>query len=154
MTVSVSTKTRYALRMLIDIAAYQDSGKVKIKDISSRQGISVKYLEQIVTALSKGGIVKGERGPQGGYTLTRPASDITVAEVVELLDGGVSPVSCIKENGVECDMKDRCSTLDMWIRISKAVMDIMKETTIQNLVDDAVSKRIIRLDSQLPEYYI
>lgn len=152
--VSVSTKTRYALCMLIDIAAYQDSGNVKIKDISSRQDISVKYLEQIVTALSKAGIVKGERGPQGGYTLTRSASEITVAEVVILLDGGVSPASYVKDGGVEHDVKDRCSTLDMWVRIDKAVMDIMNETTIQDLVDDAVSKGVIKLDCQLPEYYI
>lgn len=151
---SVSTKTRYALRMLIDIAAYQDSGKVKIKEVSSRQDISVKYLEQIVTTLSKAGIVKGERGPQGGYVLTRPASEITVAEIVTLLDGGISPVSCIKDDCVECDRKDRCSTLDMWMKINKAVMDIMKDTTIQDLVDDAISKGIIKFDNQLPEYYI
>ena len=81
-SVIVSTKSRYALRMLVDIAAFQDAGKVKIKDISSRQDISVKYLEQIISVLSKSDIVKGERGPQGGYVLTRPASKITVAEVV------------------------------------------------------------------------
>ncbi len=154
MVVNVSTKTRYALRMLVDIAAFQDSGKVKIKDISVRQDISIKYLEQIVAILSKADIVRGERGPQGGYTLTRPASEITVAQVVMEVEGGVAPVPCIKGSNVECDRKDRCTTLDMWLRIEKAITDIMNETTIQDLLDDANSKGIIRIQDSMPEYII
>ncbi len=154
MGVNVSTKTRYALRMLVDIAAFQDSGKVKIKDISERQGISIKYLEQIVATLSKADIVRGERGPQGGYKLTRPASEITVAQVVMEVEGGIAPVPCIKGDSVECDRKDRCTTLDMWLRIEKAVMDIMSQTTIQDLLDDANSKGIIMIQDSMPEYII
>ncbi len=153
-SVIVSTKSRYALRMLVDIAAFQDAGKVKIKDISSRQDISVKYLEQIISVLSKSDIVKGERGPQGGYVLTRPASKITVAEVVTQIEGSISPAPCIKEDGVDCERKDRCTTLDMWMRIWKAVMDIMESTTIQDLLDDANSKGIIRIQDIEPEYII
>lgn len=154
MSVNISTRTRYALRMLVDIAAYQEQGKVKIRDISARQDISIKYLEQIVTLLSKADIVRGERGPQGGYLLTRPANTITVAEVVRTMEGGLSPVPCIKEGTVDCPRKDRCTTLDMWIRIEKAVMGIMNETTIQDLLDDANSKGIIRIQDSMPEYVI
>lgn len=154
MFVNVSTKTRYALRMLVDIAAFQESGKVKIKDVSARQDISIKYLEQIVTTLSKADIVKGERGPQGGYVLSRPASEITVAEVVMSIEGTMAPVPCIKDGSVDCQRKDRCTTLDMWLRIEKAVMDIMNETTIQDLLNDANSKGIIRIQDSMPEYVI
>ena len=151
---NVSTRTRYALRMLVDIAAFQDSGKVKIRDISVRQDISVKYLEQIVTLLSKADIVRGERGPQGGYVLTRPASEITVAEVVCEIEGTVAPVPCIKDGQVECERKDRCTTVDMWMRIEKAVMDIMSQTTIQDLLDDANAKGIIRIQDCPADYVI
>lgn len=145
----VSTKTRYAIRMLADISVYQDSGKVKIKDISSRQDISTKYLEQIVTILSKNGIVKGERGPQGGYRLTRPASDITVAEIVKLMEGDLLPGS--DSNG---DEKDRWTELGMWADIDRAVTEIMSRTTIQDVLDDAVSRGIMKIYSRMPEYYI
>lgn len=151
---NVSTKTRYALRMLVDIAAFQDTGKVKIKDICQRQDISQKYLEQIVGVLTKVDLVRGERGPQGGYILTRPASQITVAEVVTLLEGGVAPVPCIKGDTVDCDRKDSCTTLDMWKKIEAAVYQIMSETTIQDLLDDANSKGIIRIQDSMPEYII
>lgn len=147
----VSTKTRYAIRMLADISVYQDSGKVKIKDISSRQDISTKYLEQIVTILSKNGIVKGERGPQGGYRLTRPASDITVAEIVRLIEGDLLPGS--DSNGDEKG-RDRWSELGMWADIDRAVTEIMSRTTIQDVLDDAASKGIMRIHSRMPEYYI
>ncbi|MBR1888428.1 MAG: Rrf2 family transcriptional regulator [Candidatus Methanomethylophilus sp.] len=154
MVVNVSTRIRYALRMLVDIAAFQELGKVKIKDISARQDISVKYLEQIVTILSKADIVKGERGPQGGYVLARPASDITVAEVVTSIEGTLAPVPCIKNGRIDCQRKDRCTTLDMWLRIEKAISEIMTETTIQDLLDDANSKGIIRIQDPMPEYVI
>lgn len=147
----VSTKTRYAIRMLADISVYQDSGKVKIKDISSRQDISTKYLEQIVTILSKNGIVKGERGPQGGYRLTRPASDITVAEIVRLIEGDLLPGS--DSNGDEKG-RDLWSELGMWADIDRAVTEIMSRTTIQDVLDDAVSKGIMKIHSRMPEYYI
>ena len=132
----------------------QDSGKVKIKDISARQDISIKYLESIVTMLTKADIVKGERGPQGGYVLSRPASEITVAEVVMSIEGTMAPVPCIKDGNIDCQRKDRCTTLDMWLRIEKAVMDIMNETTIQDLLNDANSKGIIKIQDSMPEYVI
>ncbi len=140
--------------MLVDIAVFQESGKVKIKDISARQDISVKYLEQIVTILSKADIVRGERGPQGGYVLARPASEITVSEVVLNTEGTMAPVPCIRDGKVDCQRKDRCTTLDMWLRIEKAVTEIMNGTTIQDLLDDASSKGIIMIQDPMPEYII
>ena len=140
--------------MLVDIAAHEDSGKVKIKNISDRQDISQKYLEQIITILSKADIVRGERGPQGGYVLSRPASEITVAEVVIIIEGSISPVPCIKNGSVNCDRKDRCTTVDMWGRIEQAVKKIMEETSIQDLLDDANRKGIIKIDNGMPEYII
>lgn len=139
--------------MMVDIASNQEYGKVKIRDLSARQAISQKYLEQIIATLTKSDIVKGERGPQGGYSLTRPASEITVAEIVELMEG-ISPIPCIKENGIDCDRKDVCTTIDMWMRIREAVYKIMSETTIQDLVDEANAKGIILIKESMPEYII
>ena len=139
------------MRMLVDIAIYQDSGKVKIKDVSSRQDMSVKYLEQIVTVLSKNGVVKGERGPQGGYKLTRPASEISVAEIVRLIEGDITPNPQSKDEKGE---RDEWASLEMWKRIDDAVMGIMGETTIQNILDDAASKGLVKVGSLMPEYYI
>ena len=139
--------------MMVDIAANQKHGKVKIRDMSARQDISQKYLEQIITLLNKNDMVKGERGPQGGYVLTRPASEITVAEVVDVMEG-LAPVPCIKADGVDCERKGVCTTIGMWERIGEAVRKIMSETTIQDLVDEAVAKGIIRIGTSMPEYVI
>ena len=148
-----STKTRYALRMLVDLAAHQGQGNVKIKDISQRQEISLKYLEQIITILSKAGYVRGERGPQGGYSLSKDPRDITAADIVMLIEGSVSPSPCIKCGVVDCPRANTCTTVDLWKRVDSALTEILEDTTLQDLLDDARSKNIIDvIDS--PEYFI
>ena len=149
----LSTKTRYALRMLVDLAAHQSQGNVKITAISQRQDISLKYLEQIITILSKAGYVRGERGPLGGYCLSKDPKDITAADIVMLIEGSVSPSPCIKCGVVDCPRSDYCTTVDLWKKVDVAVMDILSKTTLQDLLDDARRKNIIDvIDS--PEYFI
>ena len=133
---------------------HQGPEKVKIKDIAERQNISQKYLEQIVTLLSKNGIVHGERGPHGGYVLSRPASEITVADVVNATEGGISPVPCLRNGKITCDKADTCTSIDMWIRIEAAISKIMTETSIQDLVDQANAKGIIHLETCSPDYHL
>ena len=128
-----STKARYALRILTDMAAYQGHGNVKIKDISARQNISVKYIEQIVVTLNKIGLVKGERGPNGGYRLNGDPAKISAGDVVRLIDGPSCPAPCNPDNGPVCPMKDSCPTEEIWRRIGEAADSIMDEYSLSDL---------------------
>ena len=126
----VSTKGRYALRFLINIAARTDGKPVSIKD----EEISEKYLEQITSVLNSGGLVKSTRGPQGGYLLRKAPEDITVGMVLRLTEGGISPVACLDADEFQCDREARCSTIGLWRRLDKAIRDVIDTTTIADLV--------------------
>lgn len=133
----ISTKGRYALRTLIDLAQHSDQGLVALKDIASRQEISQKYLEQIVTQMSKAGFLKGVRGPQGGYRLSRDPKDVNVAEILEAIEGSLAPVTCLGNETNECDRCGCCSTLELWKGLYEAVMNYLTAITLQDLVDRA-----------------
>lgn len=144
-----STKARYALRILVDMTAYQGHGNVKIKDISARQNISVKYIEQIVVTLNKLGIVKGERGPNGGYTVNGDPSKITAGDVLRLIDGPSCPAPCNPANGPICPMINTCPTEEIWRRIGEAADAILDEYTLSDLAKKQAS--VITIDDG---YYI
>ena len=149
----ITTKGRYAVRVMIDLAENAGSAVVPLRGISERQEVSLKYLEQIITILSKAGYVRGERGPLGGYCLSKDPKDITAADIVMLIEGSVSPSPCIKCGVVDCPRSDYCTTVDLWKKVDVAVMDILSKTTLQDLLDDARRKNIIDvIDS--PEYFI
>ena len=133
----ISTKGRYGLRAIIDIAAHDANEPIPIKEVSSRQEISENYLEQIIFPLKRAGIVKSVRGAQGGYLLSRPASKITVGEVLRALEGDLSPVECLA-NGEEpdCSRAQRCATLPLWRALQEAINQVVDNTTIQDLVDN------------------
>lgn len=133
----ISTKGRYALRTLIDLAQHNDKGLVALKDIAGRQEISQKYLEQIVTQMSKAGFLKGVRGPQGGYRLARDPKDYTAAEILEAIEGSLAPVTCLGTETNECDRCGCCSTLDLWKGLYDTVMNYLSAITLQDLVDRA-----------------
>lgn len=147
----LSTRTRYALRMMVDMTLYEAYGNVKIKDISKRQDISVKYLEQIITTLSKAGYVRGERGPQGGYRLGMDPKDITAGMIVRLMEGGTAPAPCAK--GEDCPRASECVTSDLWKRISAAVDEILDSTTIADLAENARKQNLVTIVDS-PEYFI
>jgi len=129
----VSAKARYALRLITDMAAYSSNGKVKIKDVSERQGISVKYLEQVVTALARAGYVKGERGPQGGYVLNIDPSKVTAGDIIRLIDGPSCPAPCMHSDGTVCPHSSNCPTEEIWRRIGDAADEIMDAYTVEDL---------------------
>lgn len=133
----ISTKGRYALRTLIDLAQHSDQGLVALKDIAGRQEISQKYLEQIVTQMSKAGFLKGVRGPQGGYRLAREPKEVNVAEILEAIEGSLAPVTCLGSETNECDRCGDCSTLDLWTGLYECVMNYLTSITLQDLVDKA-----------------
>lgn len=133
----ISTRGRYALRTMVDLAQHSGDGLVTLKDVAARQGLSQKYLEQIVTQLSKAGLVKGTRGPQGGYKLARAPKDYSVGEILELVEGSLAPVECLENDGVACDRCAQCPTVDMWSGLYKVVTDYLGNVTLEDLVNRA-----------------
>ena len=123
----VSTKGRYALRFLINIASRTDGKPVSIKDVAAQEEISEKYLEQITSVLNSGGLVKSTRGPQGGYLLRKAPEDITVGMVLRLTEG-------LDADEFQCEREARCSTIGLWRRLDKAIRDVVDTTTIADLV--------------------
>jgi len=133
----ISTKGRYALRTLVDLAQHSEEGLVPLKDVAARQGLSQKYLEQIVTVLSKAGLLNGVRGPQGGYKLVRNPSEYNMAEVLEVIEGSLAPVVCLDSDTNTCERCDTCATVEMWSGLYKAMTDYLTGITLQDLVDKA-----------------
>lgn len=148
-----STRTRFAIQMMVDLAMYEKDGNVKIKDISRRQDISVKYLEQIITVLNKAGLVKGERGPQGGYRLGMRADRITTGQIVRLMEGSAGSAGDSIGSKAESPWIAKCVDLGLWRRIDESVDSILDGTTIEDLIDFAKREGLVdALDS--PEYFI
>ena len=129
----ISTKGRYALRLMLDLAMNDTGSPVSLKDVAKRQGISDKYLEQIISVLNRAGYVKSVRGAQGGYMLRKEPEDYTVGMILRLTEGSLAPVSCIEE--VNCERQESCVTLILWKKINDAVSEVVDHTTLQDLVD-------------------
>ena len=133
----ISTKGRYGLRAVIDIAENCGDGQVSLKDVAQRQGISDNYLEQIIFPLKKAGIVKSVRGSQGGYLLARSAAEISVGEVLRVLEGDLAPVDCLASGeGIACSRSSICPTVGMWKRLQDAINAVVDSTSVQNLIDE------------------
>ncbi|MCL2068599.1 MAG: Rrf2 family transcriptional regulator [Oscillospiraceae bacterium] len=131
----ISTKGRYALRMMIDIAQHGKDGWITIKDISERQGISVKYLEQIVPNLKRSGLLRSERGSSGGYALARMPGEYTVGEILRVIEGKLAPVACLEDEINQCSRKEFCKTLAFWEGLYKVIDDYTDSVTLQNFIN-------------------
>lgn len=131
----VSTKGRYALRIMIDLAMNTTEQPVRVKDIAGRQNISEKYLEQIIAMFNKAGYVKSVRGAQGGYFLTKEPKEYTVGMILRLAEGSIAPVFCVDEAAEDCERKGACVSAMLWEKINSAVNDVVDNTTLQDLVD-------------------
>ena len=131
----ISTKGRYALRIMIDLAENINQGPIRVKDIASRQSISEKYLEQIIAMFNKAEYVKSVRGAQGGYLLTREPRDYTVGMILRLAEGSIAPVSCVDDVQNECERKDKCVSARLWQKMNNAVNEVVDNTTLQDLLD-------------------
>lgn len=130
----VSTRGRYALRLMIDIALNSGGKPVRIKEIAQRQMISEKYLEQIVAVLHKGGLVRSSRGPQGGYYLTRDIGEYTAGSILTLIEGSLAPVACLGKEENDCPRQGCCSTLRLWEMVDGAVQEVVNAVTLADLV--------------------
>lgn len=131
----ISTKGRYALRLMIDIAMNNEAGPVRIKDIAVRQGISDKYLEQIISILHKAGFVRSIRGPQGGYLLVKKPKEYTVGMILRLTEGSLAPVSCLEFEDNDCERQAGCATLILWKRLNDAISSVVDDITLSDLVE-------------------
>ena len=131
---TISTKGRYALRSMMDLADHKGE-TIKLKDIAARQDISEKYMEQIIAVLNKAGYVRSTRGAQGGYQLVREPAEYTVGMVLRLTEGSLAPVECLAENALPCEREAKCATVEVYKKIYEAVNNVIDNFTIQNLLD-------------------
>ncbi len=131
----ISTKGRYALRMLLDLAEHQNCGFIALKDIAERQNISKKYLEQIIPIFNRTGILKTIRGSQGGYQLAKTPDKYTVGEILRLTEGSLSPIACVEEELTECDRSGDCAMLPVWQGLYKVIQEYLDGITLQDILD-------------------
>ena len=129
----ISTKGRYALRFLLDLALHDSGEYIALKDISARQDISVKYLEQIVSMLTKAGMLKSVRGPQGGYKLACSPAQITVGDVLRITEGSLAPVACLDDPENIWPRAAECQTVGFWKELYEAVCGVVDNTTLSDL---------------------
>ena len=131
----ISTKGRYALRMLLDTAENQQSGYVALKDIAQRQNISKKYLEQIALQLSQAGVLRAVRGHQGGYMLVKTPAEYTVGDVLRITEGSLAPVACLDQQPNLCERCDMCMTLPVWQGLDRVIANYVDGITLQDILD-------------------
>lgn len=143
----ISTKGRYALRLMLDLALNYTGEYIPIKSIAARQEISDKYLEQIITQLNKAGFVHSIRGAQGGYMLAKRPEEYTVGMILRVMEGDLSPVSCIVENN--CSRSENCVTFEVWVKLKEAIESVVDNITLADLVKRHYEKNILPIDFQI-----
>jgi len=129
----LSTKGRYATRLMLDLALHRAEGLVLLKDIAARQAISGKYLGHLILSLKAAGLVNSSRGAHGGYSLTRPPADITLAEILRAVEGDLALVECVAAPGI-CNRSDSCATRDIWALVSENITDTLGSVTLEDLI--------------------
>ncbi len=136
----VSTKGRYALRLMVDLGVHSEEGKyVSLKDIAARQNISIKYLEQIVTPLHRAGLVRSIRGAQGGYRLSRDPERYTAGEILGAIEGSFAPIACLETDTNECERYAHCPTVGFWEGMYKVIQDYVDSVTLKQLIDEQLA---------------
>ena len=139
----ISTKGRYGIRLMLSLALHYDKGTLALKSIAREQDISEKYLEQIINPLTKSGLVKSYRGAQGGYILTREPKDITMGEVLRILEGSLSPVDCV--DNPMCPNSDTCVSLSIWKKMKEALDDVVDNISLADMAEEYKEKNHIEI---------
>ncbi|MDD5064834.1 MAG: Rrf2 family transcriptional regulator [Phycisphaerae bacterium] len=138
----LSTRTRYGVRAVIELAGNQNKGPMQIKVIARRQGISLKYLEQLMAILKSAGFVRSIRGAKGGYILAKPANQVKLSDIFNVLEGPVTTVECL-ENGNYCTRVADCVARQVWAEVQQAITSVLQSVTLQDLVDRTKDKRTL-----------
>ena len=136
----LSTKSRYGTRAIIDIAQNSENGRTMLKDMAARQSLSPKYLDHILSAMRRAGIIRNIRGKGGGYILSKTPASITVKDIVEAVDGTFEPVECLSNPDL-CDKVPSCGTRDIWLKMKEAVDGVLEEATLQSLLENNSSNK-------------
>lgn len=139
-----STRGRYALRVMIDLAIHDNGNYIALKDISERQGLTIKYLEQIVSTLNKSCLLKSMRGNNGGHKLARRPDKYTAGDILRSVEGDLTPIECISgvNAEVECPLADDCCTVNFWKGLDRAINSYCDSVTLQDLVDDFTANKV------------
>ena len=130
----ISTRGRYCLRVMIDLAEHQGDGYIRMKDVADRQGISLKYLEKILPVLAKNNIVDGIQGKGGGYRLSRKPEEYTVGEILRLTEGSLAPVACLECGAAPCDKAAACRTLPVWTELDRVINAYLDSVTLADVL--------------------
>lgn len=132
----ISSKGRYAIRVLVDLAENEDGQLKPLKEISMRQNISQKYMESIMTLLSKNNFVEAMHGKGGGYRLNRPASEYRIGDILRLTEGTLAPVTCLKEGAEPCERAGKCTTLPLWTGLNKIISEYLDNISIADILEE------------------
>lgn len=130
----ISTRGRYALRVMIDIAEHSKGNYIRLDEIAKRQGISEKYLESILVSLTRGKLLLGLRGKGGGYKLTKSPTEYTIGSILRLTEGSLAPVACLKENAENCQKQKYCKTIPLWKGLNEVINDYLDSKTLADLI--------------------
>ena len=136
----ISTKGRYALRLMLDLGTNCSGDPIRLKDVARRQGISEKYLEQIISVLNKAGFVRSIRGPQGGNVLSKRPEAYTVGMILRLTEGSLAPVECAEKESGACEREDDCVTLILWKKLNDAINGVVDHVTLADLLEWQAAK--------------
>lgn len=131
----ISTRGRYAIRVMLDIAKNQNDGYVPMKAVAERQGLSLKYLEQILPALTKNKLVEGVQGKGGGYRLVRKPEGYTIGDILRVTERDLAPVSCLVEGAEACNRRNQCQTIDFWEGLNTVINDYLDSKTLADLMN-------------------
>jgi len=138
MSLNFSTRGEYGLRAMFDLALHHGEGPISLKSVAERQGISDHYLEQLIAALRKAGLVKSVRGAQGGYTLSREPREIKVSEIIRILEGPIAPMDCVSGNQEECCYRaETCVTKNIWEKVRDSVNQVLDNITLEDMCRQA-----------------
>lgn len=130
----ISTRGRYALRVMIDLAEHSDGNYIAMKSVAERQGISLKYMEKILPPLVSAHLIEGVHGKGGGYRLTRAPEAYSVSEILSLTEGSLAPVACLECDAEECERKSECRTLPMWKELNRQIHEYLGQVTLASLM--------------------
>lgn len=136
----ISTKGRYALRVLVDLAEHREEGYIPLRTVAQRQGISQKYLESIMTVLSKAGYVDGTHGRGGGYRLTREPEEYHIGPLLRLIEGPLAPVQCVSDGAEQCEMAGECRTRALWKGLDQVIREYLDNATLRQLMAEETAE--------------
>ena len=147
----LSTKTRYGMRAMVDLALHYEKGPVLLKDIAKRQEVSMKYLDHIVSTLKANGLIENAKMRHGGYVLSKPPCHIETHEIIKAVEGSLAPVDCVDDPKI-CHRADFCATLNLWKKLKKSMRDVLEGVTLEDLAKE--QREMIEQKTKGQMYYI